>query len=91
MDKGAIAQSITECEDFLALCDREGSLQQALEYQTLEHIMHDFWLTRNGHGAGFWEPGDYGWSDLGDKLTEFTKHYGEVNLYVGDDGTIYAY
>ena len=25
-----------------------------------ERIGHDFWLTRNGHGAGFW---DGGWND----------------------------
>ena len=39
---------------------------------------HDFWLTRNGHGAGFWD-GDYPVN--GDKLTELSKPYGEVYLY----------
>lgn len=47
---------------------------------------HDFWLTRNGHGSGFWD-GD--WGEAGDRLTEASKKYGEVNLYVGDDGKIY--
>ena len=48
---------------------------------------HDFWLTRNHHGAGFWD-GD--WPDAGDRLTEACQKYGEVNLYVGDDGLIYC-
>lgn len=49
---------------------------------------HDFWLTHNGHGAGFWD-GD--WPDpLGDELTELSKQFGEIWLYVGDDGMIYG-
>ncbi len=47
----------------------------------------DFWFTRNGHGAGFWD-GD--WPESGDKLTEASKAFGETNLYVGDDGLIYS-
>ena len=49
---------------------------------------HDFWLTRNGHGSGFWD-GD--WPEAGDRLTEASKAYGEFDLYVGDDGVIYGY
>lgn len=48
---------------------------------------HDFWLTRNGHGAGFW---DGSWPEHGDALTTACKAYGEVDLYVGDDGKIYS-
>jgi hypothetical protein len=48
---------------------------------------HDFWLTRNHHGAGFWD-GD--WPEAGDRLTEACKKYPEVNLYVADDGLIYC-
>ena len=50
-------------------------------------IAHDFWLTRNGHGAGFWD-GDYG-DDVGYKLTAIAETFPEVNLYIGDDGMIY--
>jgi hypothetical protein len=49
---------------------------------------HDFWLTRNGHGAGFWD-GD--WPEpQAEELTEASKDFGEYNLYVGDDGVIYG-
>lgn len=50
---------------------------------------HDFWLTRNGHGAGFWD-GDWMPRSIGDKLTKASKPYGSVDLYVGDDGKIYG-
>lgn len=48
---------------------------------------HDFWLTRNGHGAGFWD-GDWP-SRAGDELTKASHAYGSFELYVGDDGLIY--
>ena len=41
---------------------------------------HDFWLTRNGHGTGFWD-GDYD-DKVGDILTESCKLYGEINPYI---------
>lgn len=41
----------------------------------------DFWLTRNGHGAGFWD-GDW---EHGDELTEASKVYGSVDLWVDKD------
>lgn len=46
---------------------------------------HDFWLTRNHHGAGFWD------RDLenGAQLTEASHKFGETDLYVGDDGKLY--
>lgn len=55
----------------------------------LSEAGHDFWLTRNGHGAGFWD-GD--WPERGDELTELSlskDKFGEINLYVGDDGKLY--
>jgi hypothetical protein len=48
---------------------------------------HDFWLTRNGHGAGFWD-GDYPEPQAA-RLTEASKAFGETDLYVGDDGKLY--
>lgn len=48
---------------------------------------HDFWLTRNGHGAGFWD-GDWP-GDIGEKLTRAAEAFDQVDLYVGDDGKVY--
>lgn len=48
----------------------------------------DFWLTRTGHGAGFWD-GDWPEPDA-TRLTEASKQFGEFNLYVDDSGTIHS-
>lgn len=47
---------------------------------------HDFWLTRNHHGAGFWD-GD--WPN-GEELTKVAYSFGEYDLCIGDDGKIYS-
>jgi len=58
------------------------------QYTACERAGHDFWLTRNGHGAGFWD-GD--WPEKpGERLTDAAEAFGEVWLYVGDDGLIYC-
>jgi hypothetical protein len=46
---------------------------------------HDFWLTRNRHGAGFWDRG----LPHGEELSEIARAYGESGLYIGDDGQLY--
>jgi hypothetical protein len=49
---------------------------------------HDFWLTRNGHGAGFWD-GD--WTEpAATILTNAAKAFDECNLYLGDDQAIHV-
>ena len=49
---------------------------------------HDFWLTRNGHGAGFWD-GDWP-KEAGEILTKNAHAFGGYNLFVGDDNEIYG-
>ena len=54
-----------------------------------ERAGHDFWLTRNGHGAGFWD-GD--WPEPQAKiLTDLSKARGERDLYMGDDGRVHCF
>jgi hypothetical protein len=47
-----------------------------------EAIGHNFWLTRNRHGAGFW---DLGLGKLGDDISKIAESFGEVNMYVSND------
>jgi hypothetical protein len=42
---------------------------------------HDFWLSRNGHGTGFW---DRGLGEVGDKLHEAANAYGNVDVLRGE-------
>lgn len=49
---------------------------------------HDFWLNRNGHGAGFWD-GDWPEPEAS-RLDKASKRFGGVDLTVGDDKKIYV-
>lgn len=81
-----LAQIVADCAKFqgeqsdvieTAECSRGSG-----EYTKLEQAGHDFWLTRNGHGAGFWD-GD--WTEpAATLLTDAAKKFGEYNLYLGD-------
>lgn len=58
---------------FLRLLDRT-TLDALAQHGDQHAIGHDLWLTRQGHGAGFW---DGGWPAIGDALTEVCKRMGE--------------
>lgn len=80
---GIAEQLGVDCEDFYSAhfaTWRDAGMDDA-------QAGHDFWLTRNGHGAGFW---DRGIGEAGDALTAASKAYGTCDLYMGDDGMIYA-
>lgn len=47
-----------------------------------EQVGHDFWLTRNHHGAGFWDrPEVYGGEDNAQKLTDSAHSFGESCVF----------
>lgn len=70
-----------ECNRFIELAD---GLITPAEYT---EAGRDFYLTRQGHGCGFWD-GD--WSEHGDKLTAISEEFGQTWYYIGDDGKIYS-
>lgn len=97
-DIGDIAEEtkqemISDCADF------QESNQELLEEAYKLYSPHsdfpsvecsagmDFWLTRNGHGAGFW---DRGFGELGEKLTDAAKVYSSYDLYIGDDNQVHG-
>jgi hypothetical protein len=85
---------VADCADFL------GEWYEHVE-SDLARAGQDFWLTRNRHGAGFWD-GDWNqpfehcgegpapYRTIGAYLTAMSHPYGEFNLYVGDDGLIHG-
>jgi hypothetical protein len=79
----AIEHAVADCRDF-----QEANAELLTQAGSEEQNGHDFWLTRNGHGAGFWDR-DYP-GTLGDDLSKAAKSYGECDLYVGDDGKVYC-
>ena len=66
------------------------AMKNNTEY-TWQGVGMDLWLTRNGHGAGFWDRklGSYNGYNIGDCLSEACKMLGESYLYEGDDGLLY--
>jgi hypothetical protein len=78
----------TDCAKFIAsnatdLAEYPGRRQ----WSAAKCAGYDFWLTRNGHGVGFW---DRGLGALGDRLSEASRKFGESDMYVGDDGRMYV-
>jgi len=71
----------SDCRDFLK------SFGADLVGMDSEQAGHDFWLTRNHHGAGFW---DRGLGERGGRLTQACLPYGEYSLYIGDDGKVHG-
>ena len=81
----------SDCQDFMVsnrtdLLEYVKRRQAGAGYTEWECAGHDFWLTRNGHGAGFW---DRGLGALGDRLSEAAKVYRDAEMYVGDSGKLY--
>lgn len=83
-----LAQMCADCADFQST--HGALLAQAYEHPyEAQRAGHDFWLTRNGHGAGFWDRDEIP-RELGALLTAASKQYKDVDLYIGDDGKIYS-
>lgn len=82
----AITQAKSDCADFESLIGDD-----AIEFMSAprfngESLGHDFFLTRNHHGAGFW---DRGLGNLGERLTKAAHTFGSIDAYLGDDGFLY--
>lgn len=56
---------------------------------TDEQAGRDFWFTRNGHGCGFWDRDQALYGRFAEALTEAANSWGEVDVYLGDDGQVW--
>jgi hypothetical protein len=80
-------EALLKAENDCALFRRAAAVSiQDLDH-SLDQFAHDFWLTRQGHGCGFWD-GNYP-EPHDDALTALCEIFGELNPYLGDDGRIY--
>ncbi|HKU17678.1 MAG TPA: hypothetical protein VJP80_00215 [Candidatus Saccharimonadales bacterium] len=79
-------EMIRDCRDFYR--NQLILLRETIERRDAAWELHghDFWLTRNRHGAGFW---DRGYGSAGEALSAAARVYGGRDLYVGDDGKVY--
>jgi hypothetical protein len=56
------------------------------QYSNEQLAGHDFWLTRNGHGAGFWDR-DLG--EIGERLTKASEAYGSGYFWI-ENGKVFG-
>lgn len=79
-----------DCAEFQARAGsliNDNHLARASRWLIDELAGHDFWLTRNHHGAGFW---DGRWREPeASLLTDLAHSFGDLFVYAGDDGLIH--
>ena len=82
----ALDRATKECAEFEA--NNEAALDRYYDLTGRDAASagHDLWLTRNGHGAGFW---DRCREDAFDDLCAAAEALGECSPYIGDDRLIY--
>ena len=98
IDQQSRDEARAECDLFLAIsgeyieaatlhgeyADRSG---QGLHMrEAIEIAGHDFLLTRNGHGVGFW---DRGLGAIGDNLSAIAESFGSVYIFSNGTNTFY--
>lgn len=82
VDPDSVASLQRELEQFIKLCEDDLIASKLSPGQ----IGHDFILTRNGHGAGFW---DLGLGEIGDTLTKWAETFGLIEtLYIDTQNCI---
>ena len=75
-----------ECDDFIDANSDLLTQYAALTFGA-DQAGHDFHLTRNGHGAGYW---DRGAGAVGDLLSDSARIWGDYSLWVDDEGVVRA-
>ncbi len=91
IDPKSLVDIINDCRKFQAVHAGDilsENYPNDLPSSTDAHAGYDFWLTRNSHGAGFW---DRDWEEgAGKRMGETSKRMGEVCVCVGEDGKIHC-
>lgn len=72
LDQKSFEQARQDCLDFVEQANEK--YPGALDLLEPDRGGHDFWLTRCGHGCGFWDR-DLG--EAGDQLTDLANSFGE--------------
>lgn len=89
----AVASAKADLKSFIQKLKQAKLYDVYMKDYDLSQLAYDFWMTRNGHGVGFWDR-DYSndapdGSDLGKAISKIVDSFREVNAVVGDDGKIY--
>jgi len=81
IEEDSVIQAYLDIKKFLELAGP--SVYEAIEYNGLERLGHDIWLTRNHHGSGFF---DHNYEHENEKaLMSAANALGSVDLYINDN------
>lgn len=83
IEPNSLIQAYLDIKKFIQLAGIN-AVQEAVDDDGLEHLGHNIWLSRNRHGAGFFDhPYEHE-----EQLTKAAHDLGEVYMYIDDNGTI---
>lgn len=77
----AVLRAVEDCSRFV-----ESAGPELLRGLAPDSVGHDFWLTRNRHGVGFW---DRGLGTRGNTLAAVAHRFYESYMYLGEDNLLY--
>jgi hypothetical protein len=84
IEDNSLIKAYTDIKKFIEIAGEE-TIKSSITDDNVdaERIGHDIWLTRNGHGAGFFD-GHYS-EDNENRLMNASKEIGGVDLFVNDN------
>ena len=82
-DQNTLAEATRLCRDFETANADALDRYYELSGRSNSEAGHDLWLTRNGHGTGFWDRVS---EDSFPELCAAAEALGEAYLYLSDDG-----
>ncbi len=88
IDQTSIDLAKADLTKFIDRAEQADVLDAYLTLHDWYAFGHDFWLTRNGHGVGFWDRDGID-DEVGKKLTSLAEEFGGLTPYIGDDEKIY--
>ena len=84
IEADSLIKAYQDIKQFVSLAGQ--SVDYAVGENGYEQLGHDFWLSRNGHGAGFF---DHSYDDDEEKaLMDAAPKLGEIYIYINDNGKL---
>lgn len=81
-DPQSKAEALNDIKAFVKIAGEQAP--EELRTYSDEQLGHNLWLSRNGHGAGFFD-------DNNDKLQDIARNMKEKYIYIGDDKGLYMH
>jgi len=84
IDSLSTEQARDDIDKFLDELDENDLLDELVSQMGYSSVGHDFWLTRNGHGTGFWDNSPL----AGEEITKICENFDHKDVFE-ENGKIY--